>query len=261
MTMSRIIAAVLAAALTGCSTSDAAPGARSDDTGGGPVPTASPSDAGGRGQVAEAESEPGSAAPLLHDSAAAILFVGTSLTAGLGVGADSAYPAIIQSWVDSAGMPYRVINGGISGETSAGGLRRMEWSLQSPVAVLVLELGANDGLRGIDPAEMQANLDSIIRLTHDHYPKSDIVIAGMEAPPNLGERYTSRFRQVFPDLAEKYHASLVPFLLAGVAAVDSLNQRDGIHPNVTGQRLVAANVWRVLEPVLRKRALGGGGGR
>jgi acyl-CoA thioesterase-1 len=187
------------------------------------------------------------------DTGAVILFVGTSLTAGYGLGAEHAYPAVIQHWIDSTGLRYRVRNAGISGETSAGGLRRIEWALQAPVAVLVLELGANDGLRGIEPEHMRANLDSIIRVTRARHPETAVVIAGMQAPPNLGARYTSAFRRVFSDLAEEYDAALVPFLLEGVAAVDSLNQADGIHPTVAGQRIVAANVWRVLEPVLRGR--------
>jgi acyl-CoA thioesterase-1 len=127
------------------------------------------------------------------------------------------------------------------------------------VGVLVLELGANDGLRGMDPGQLHANLDSIIRITRRLHPDADIVIAGMEAPPNLGEGYTRAFRAVFRDLADRYDAALVPFLLEGVAAVDSLNQPDGIHPTAAGQRRVAANVWRVLEEVLRERAEAGSG--
>ncbi|NJD11928.1 MAG: arylesterase [Gemmatimonadetes bacterium] len=206
----------------------------------------------GAGPAAAPAAQPArpAAAP---DPARVILFVGTSLTAGYGVGADSAYPAVIQRWLDSAGLRYRVSNAGISGETSAGGLRRMAWSLQVPIDVLVLELGANDGLRGLDPGQLRANLDSIIRLTLARYPKSAIVIAGMEAPPNLGEHYGTAFRRVFPELARQYHATLVPFLLAGVAAVDSLNQADGMHPTAAGHRVVAANVWQQLEPLLRAR--------
>lgn len=234
MTMRGIIAAALATALTSCSGPETRPEQPPDST-----------------AAAAAATEPTTPA---SDSARVILFVGTSLTAGLGVGADSAYPAVIQRWVDSVGLPYRVVNAGISGETSAGGLRRMAWSLQTPIDVLVLELGANDGLRGQDPGNLRANLDSIIRLTRARYPRSAVVIAGMEAPPNLGERYTRQFRSVFPDLARKYHTALVPFLLQGVAAVDSLNQADGMHPNVAGHRIVAANVWRELEPLLRRRA-------
>jgi len=242
MTMRRIIAAAAAAALTACGGADAGRPDRAGDTARttAPAPPAAAT----------------AAAP-----AGTVLFVGTSLTAGYGLGADLAYPAIIQDWLDAAGLPYSVRNAGISGETSAGGLRRIGWSLEAPVDVLVLELGANDGLRGIDPAHLRANLDSIIRLTRARYPDCAIVLAGMEAPPNLGERYTAAFREVFPELAERHGAALVPFLLQGVAAVDSLNQPDGMHPTATGQRIVAGNVWRVLEPLLRARAQRSGGGR
>lgn len=183
-----------------------------------------------------------------------VLFVGTSLTAGYGIGAEFAYPAVLQARMDSAGLPYRVVNAGISGETSAGGLRRIDWALQSPVSVLVLELGANDALRGLDPDSMEANLDSIIVRTRDKYPESQIVIAGMEAPPNLGDAYTARFRRAFRDVARRHDAVLIPFILAGVAAKEDLNQEDGIHPTVQGQRIMADTVWKYLEPVLRAAA-------
>lgn len=238
MTMRAIIAGALAAMLTACGSPAARPIERPADS----------------AAVAASAVQAAAPAPRPPDAARVILFVGTSLTAGYGVGPDSAYPAVIQQWLDSAGLPYRVNNAGLSGETSAGGLSRMAWSLQAPMDVLVLELGANDGLRGTPPEYLRANLDSIIRLTRARYPQSAIVLAGMEAPPNLGDRYTGAFRKVFPELARKYHAALVPFLLAGVAAVDSLNQADGIHPNAAGHRIVAANVWRVLEPLLRARA-------
>jgi acyl-CoA thioesterase-1 len=183
-----------------------------------------------------------------------VVFIGTSLTAGYGVGAELAFPALIQQKIDSAGLPFRVVNSGISGETSAGGLRRIDWALQQPVDVLVLELGANDGLRGIDPAEMRRNLDTILTRTRELYPDAALVIAGMEAPPNLGDVYTSSFRRAFSDLARKHDAALVPFLLDGVVAQPGFNIEDGIHPNVAGHRLVAETVWQVLGPVLEERA-------
>ena len=188
-----------------------------------------------------------------RDTAGVILFLGTSLTAGYGVGAAHAYPALIQKKLDSAGYNLRVVNAGISGETSAGGLRRIDWSLQQPVAILVLELGANDGLRGLSVAALRNNLEKIIQRTRDRYPEAHIVIAGMEAPPNLGARYTREFRNAFRTLADKYDAALIPFLLAGVAAVPNLNQDDGIHPNEAGQKRVAETVWKVLEPVIQKQ--------
>jgi acyl-CoA thioesterase I len=186
-----------------------------------------------------------------------VLFLGTSLTAGFGVGEENAYPAVIQEKVDSAGLPFHVINAGLSGETSAGGLSRLDWSLQQPIDVLVLELGANDGLRGQSVDALRANLDSIVARTLARYPDAGIVIAGMQAPPNLGSRYTTRFAATYTEVARRYHASLVPFLLQDVGGIRELNQSDGIHPTVEGHRILAANVWRVLGPVLEKRAATG----
>ncbi len=181
-----------------------------------------------------------------------ILFLGTSLTAGYGLADDQAYPALIQQRLDSVGLGYRVVNAGVSGETSAGGLRRIGWLLREPVAVLVLELGANDGLRGQSVAAMRANLQAIIDSTRAVHPDVAVVIAGMEAPPNMGGVYTRAFRQAFPALARANAATLIPFLLDGVAAVPSLNQADGIHPTAEGQAIVAGTVWRYLQPVLKR---------
>jgi len=183
-----------------------------------------------------------------------VLFLGTSLTAGYGLELEQAYPALIQQRIDSAGLEFRVVNAGESGRTSAGGLARIDWLLREPVAVLVLELGANDGLRGLDPDELRQNLQEIVDRTRAAHPAARIVVAGMEAPPNLGDRYTEAFRAVFPALAERNDAVLIPFLLEGVAAVPELNQADGIHPTAEGQRRVAETVWRALEPVLRSLA-------
>ena len=182
-----------------------------------------------------------------------ILFLGTSLTAGYGIGADRAFPAIIQHKLDSAKLPFRVINAGLSGETSAGGLRRIDWTLQQPVDVLVLELGANDGLRGLSARQLEANLDSIITHTRARYPAAAVVVAGMRAPPNLGTQYTSAFSAVFDDIARKHDAVLIPFLLEGVAANADLNQADGIHPTRAGHERIAATVWSALLPVLQQR--------
>jgi acyl-CoA thioesterase-1 len=187
------------------------------------------------------------------DSSGIILFLGTSLTAGYGIGAEFAYPALIQQKLDSLNYPLRVVNAGLSGETSAGGLRRIDWSLQQPIAILVLELGANDGLRGLPISSLRRNLREIIERTRKRYPDAAIVIAGMEAPPNLGGPYTTEFRNVFRDIAEEFDAALIPFLLEGVAAVPELNQDDGIHPNIEGQQRVAANVWKVLHPVIQRQ--------
>jgi len=188
------------------------------------------------------------------DARPVVLFLGTSLTAGYGLELEQAYPALIQLRIDSAGLPFRVVNAGVSGRTSAGGLDRIEWLLREPVAVLVLELGGNDALRGLDPEAMRHNLQEIIDRTHRAHPDAKIVIEGMEAPPNLGDRYADAFRAVFPELARRNDATLIPFLLDGVAAVPSLNQSDGIHPTAEGQRRIAETVWRALEPVLRSLA-------
>jgi acyl-CoA thioesterase I len=237
--MRRIILTLAALALTAC---DDVPG--SDEV---------VLDRSATAAAAEPRAGNGTAAVGQRDDARIVLFVGTSLTAGYGVGEDVAYPAVIQQKIDSAGLPFQVVNAGISGETSAGGLRRIDWSLQQPIDVLVLELGANDGLRGLDPDGMRSNLDEIIRRTRSRHPGADIVLVGMEAPPNLGADYTTRFRQVFVDLAREHQAILVPFLLEGVAGEATLNIDDGIHPNPRGHRLLAETVWRQLQPVLAAR--------
>ncbi len=184
----------------------------------------------------------------------AVVFLGTSLTAGLGLDPAQAYPALIQQKLDSAGLPFRVINAGESGSTSAGGLARLDWLLQQPVRVLVIELGANDALRGQDLQATRRNLQAIVDRARAAYPDIEIVIAGMQAPPNLGESYTRQFRDLFPELARRNRAALIPFLLEGVAAVPGLNQADGIHPTAEGQRIIAENVWRVLGPVAARAA-------
>jgi acyl-CoA thioesterase I len=208
-----------------------------------------------RGDGAGAAPSDGSAARGAERAAArTVVFVGTSLTAGYGVGEDAAYPALIQRRIDDASLPFRVVNAGISGETSAGGLRRIDWSLQQPVDVLVVELGANDGLRGLDPGAMRSNLDAILTRARDRYPDVALVLIGMEAPPNLGTAYVTRFRRVFSDLAREHDAALVPFLLEDVAGEAALNIEDGIHPNPAGHRILAATVWDVLGPLLRQRA-------
>jgi acyl-CoA thioesterase-1 len=183
-----------------------------------------------------------------------LLFVGTSLTAGLGLEPEEAYPALIARRVDSLGLPYRVDNAGYSGETSAGALRRIDWLVREPVDVLVLETGANDGLRGLSVDSMRANIQAIIDRVRAASPNVRILLLGMEAPPNLGTPYTSEFRKVFPELAERNGATLLPFLLVGVAAVDSLNQGDGMHPNAAGSRRVAETVWGALLPLLGEGA-------
>ena len=193
-----------------------------------------------------------SSASTAPSALSAVVFLGTSLTAGYGLEEDQAYPALIQQKIDSAGLAFRVINAGVSGETSAGGLRRLDWLLRQPIAALVIELGANDGLRGQDVEAMRANLQEIITRTRAAHPDARIVLAGMESPPNMGARYAGAFRAVFPALARENDVTLIPFLLDGVAAVRQLNQADGIHPTDEGQRIVAETVWRYLQPVLEK---------
>jgi len=183
----------------------------------------------------------------------AVVFLGTSLTAGLGLDPGQAFPALIQRRCDSLGLGWRVVNAGVSGETSAGAVRRLDWVLRDRPAVLVVETGANDGLRGLDLDSTRANLDTIVTRARRAVPGMRIVLAGMEVPPNLGPRYAAGFRALFPEIARREGLPLIPFLLAGVGGVDSLNQPDGIHPTAAGDRIVAANVWRVLGPIVTGR--------
>jgi acyl-CoA thioesterase I len=186
------------------------------------------------------------------DTTPVVLFLGNSLTAGLGLLPEQAYPALVQAKIDSAGLDFRVVNAGVSGATSADGVRLVGGYLDRPVVAVVLELGANDMLRGQDLGATRANLQAIIDSVRARRPGARIVIAGMQAPPNLGSDYTRSFRAIYPALARRNDAALVPFLLAGVAADTALNQADGMHPNAAGEKIVAENVWEVLEPVLRR---------
>ncbi|MES2652547.1 MAG: arylesterase [Bacteroidota bacterium] len=179
-----------------------------------------------------------------------ILFFGTSLTAGLGLDPSEAYPALIQNRIDSLKLPYNVINAGLSGETSAAGKARIDWLLKQPVDVFVLELGANDGLRGIQVNETTKNLQFIIDKVKAKYPDVKMVMAGMQVPPNMGNPYASDFKNMFPALAEKNNMVLVPFLLDKVGGVPKLNQPDGIHPTAEGDKILAENVWVKLKDVL-----------
>jgi acyl-CoA thioesterase-1 len=193
-------------------------------------------------------------APAARDDRPAILFLGTSLTAGYGLSDPDreAFPALIRERIDSAGLPWRVIAAGVSGESSAGALSRIDWLLERErVAILVLETGANDGLRGQEPDTVRARIQAIFDRALREAPPPRLVLAGMEALPNLGQDYVRRFRAVFPEAARVNQAELIPFLLAGVGGIDSLNQRDGIHPTAAGHRILAANVWKVLEPLVR----------
>ncbi|GAB3201237.1 acyl-CoA thioesterase-1 [Pontibacter aydingkolensis] len=184
-----------------------------------------------------------------------ILFFGNSLTAGYGLEPDQAFPALIQHKIDSLYLPYKVVNAGVSGETSAGGKSRINWLLKQPIDVFVLELGANDGLRGIDPSETYKNLQTIIQKVREKNPEAQIILAGMQIPPSMGQKYTNEFRNVFINLAEEENVALIPFLLEGVAGMPKLNQADGIHPTVEGQKILAENVWAVMEDMLKVPAV------
>jgi acyl-CoA thioesterase-1 len=197
-------------------------------------------------------STPASAAPRPADERPVILFVGTSLTAGFGLDVSEAYPALTQEKLDAAGLGYRVVNAGVSGETSAGALRRMDWLLRQRVAVLVLETGANDGLRGQDPEATRANIQAIFDRAREQEPPPRLVLVAMEALPNYGREYREHFRRIYPELAAANDAALIPFFLEGVAGEAELNQADGIHPTAEGHTRVAENLWKVLEPVLRE---------
>lgn len=180
-----------------------------------------------------------------------IVFFGNSLTAGYGLASTAeAFPAVIQNKIDSANLPYNVVNAGVSGETTSGGLSRIDWILQQPLDVFVLELGANDGLRGIPVAQTKPNLQGIIDKVRAKYPGAKIVLTGMQVPPNMGQTYATSFAQVFPELAKENNIALVPFLLEGVGGEVELNQEDGIHPTAEGARILAQNVWTVLQPIL-----------
>jgi len=176
-----------------------------------------------------------------------IVFLGDSLTAGLGLAMSESYPALVQRRLDAEGLDFEVVNAGVSGDTSAGGLARLDWALEGDVRILVVALGGNDALRALPPDELQRNLGSIIERAQTRGIK--VVLAGMEAPPNFGRDYIVSFHRVYPALAQRYHVAFVPFLLTGVAGSDTLNQRDGIHPTAAGARMLADNVWAALKPL------------
>ena len=183
-----------------------------------------------------------------------ILFLGDSITAGHGLELTQAYPALIQEKIDAKGWRFRVVNAGQSGDTSAGALDRLDWLLKNKVEVLVLELGGNDGLRGLPVESTRKNLQALIDRTKAKYPSAHVVIAGMKVPPNMGRDYGAKFEAIFAELAKKNKAALIPFVLEGVGGVPALNLPDGIHPTAKGQEIVAVTVWKTLEPVLRSIA-------
>ncbi len=179
-----------------------------------------------------------------------ILFYGNSLTAGYGVEPSQAFPALIGKKIDSLGLDYSIVNAGLSGENTAGGKSRIGWVLRKPVDVFVLELGGNDGLRGLPLSATRQNLQAIIDTVRTKSPQAQIVLAGMQIPPNMGTAYAKEFRELYKQLADKNKLVLIPFLLEGVGGIQKLNQPDGIHPTVAGHRIVASTVWQVIQPIL-----------
>ena len=238
----RIGAAMLIAAIVACTGEH-----KSNESNGSLVSAGSPK--------SNAAPAPAAAVPAAQASARrTVLFVGTSLTAGLGLPPDSAFPMLIQRKIDSAGLPFDVVNAGVSGETSAGLLDRLDWLLRGKFDVMVLETGANDGLRGIPPAALRANLEKALDRIKAARPDARVLLVQMEALPNLGAKYAADFHTVYPRVAKEKGVALMPFLLAGVAGHRELNQGDGIHPNFVGERMVAANLWSGLKPVLQSLA-------
>ena len=224
-----LVALALSVALSGCS-------------GAPPSEPATP----GQGAAAPAAPAP---PPARAKATRRVVFLGDSLTAGLGLPIEDAYPSLIARTLEARGTGWTVVNAGVSGDTSAGGVRRLDWSLDGGAAILVVALGGNDALRGLPPDDLERNLDAIV--TKGRAAGARVVVAGMEAPPNNGPEYTAEFRQVYIDVATRHGVTLVPFLLEGVAGIASLNQSDGIHPNTQGAARVADTVWRVLDPIVR----------
>ena len=208
----------------------------------------------GAGNGCSADPAAEEAAPLAHtpDKRPVVLFLGDSLTAGLRLDPDVAYPAQIQRKLDAAGYPYRAVNAGVSGDTTADGLNRLDWLLRQPVAVVVLALGANDALRGLPIDHVRGNLDTLITRIREHNPDIRILVAGMRISPNYGEDYTRAFERIYVDLTDKHDVALMPFMLADVAGQPDLNLADGIHPNAAGHEIMASNVWTYLRPLLRE---------
>ena len=189
-----------------------------------------------------------------------VLFFGTSLTAGLGLDPEQAYPMLIEKMAQAEGVPIKVVNAGLSGETTAGAVRRIDWVMRAPVDLVVIEAGANDALRGLGPDDARANLEQLIAAVRAKQPQAKIALIQMEAPPNYGVPYTRSFHAVYPEVAKKENVALLPFLLDGVAGIPRLNQPDGVHPNLAGERIVADNVWKALKPVVVKLDRGSNGG-
>jgi acyl-CoA thioesterase-1 len=244
----RAVAAALVVALIAAV---AACGSRSD-VGDAPPRRQPPSPATSRAPQSPPASAP---ANLPSRSRPRIVFLGDSLTAGLGLATSQAYPALIQQRLDAASLDYEVVNAGVSGDTSAGGLARLDWALEGDVRILVVALGGNDALRALPTDQLKQNLATIIERAQAR--GITVVLAGMEAPPNFGRDYIVSFHKVYPELAGRYHVAFVPFLLQGVAGSDALNQRDGIHPTAEGARILADTVWAALQPLAKEEKRSG----
>ncbi len=253
------VGAALVASLAGaaCGKSSDPPNAKTNDSGASMVSSDSSQSSG-----APAAPATSAIAPVARPGGGAgarrvVLFAGTSLTAGLGLEPDSAYPMLIQQKITAAGLPFDVVNAGVSGETSAGLLDRLDWLLRARFDVLVIETGANDGLRGVPPSSLKTNLEMALDRIKAKRPDARIVLVQMEALPNLGAKYAADFHAVYPVVAKEKGVTLLPFLLAGVAGRRDLNQGDGVHPNDAGEHIVADNVWRALRPILEQDARAG----
>jgi acyl-CoA thioesterase I len=214
-----------------------------------------PAPADGGAAPPSSERSGGSALPpVAGGTGPRVVILGDSLTAGLGLPVTRAYPSLLQRRVDEAGLKYTVVNAGVSGDTSAGGLSRLDWALDGDVRILVVALGGNDGLRGLPVKELSNNLSQIIEKAQSR--GVTVILAGMEAPPNFGIDYTLAFHKVYPELAKKYHVTLIPFLLERVAGITDLNQADGIHPTAEGAQIVADTVWSALKPAIESDGQG-----
>ena len=189
--------------------------------------------------------------PKANSASKRIVILGDSITAGYGLDPKEAYPNLLQAKIDDAGLPYTVANAGVSGDTTAGGLRRVAWAMAKGADIMIIALGGNDGLRGISPKETKKNLLGIVAKARTKNPDIQVFIAGMQMPDNMGPDFTARFKAVFPEAAKESKSTLIPFLLEGVGGIENLNQPDGIHPTAEGQEKVAENVWKVLRPVIR----------
>ena len=203
-----------------------------------------------RSESVSAQVSGGEASRAVATRAPVVLFFGTSLTAGYGLNPDQAFPALIEEKAQAEGMPIKAVNAGLSGETTAGAVRRIDWVLRTPADLVVIEAGANDALRGLSTTAAKANLERLVAAVHQRQPSAKIALIQMEAPPNYGVAYTSSFRRIYTDVAAKEGLPLLPFLLTGVAGIPRLNQADGVHPNVSGEKIVADNIWKSLKPLV-----------